>query len=289
MQQKGSLMLRILLNRFHEGAAEAIVKAVSPDDVKMILNQNIQSKDVGPILASPSEILMKIHYSWLQPELDKLPKNVLGVAISLLPEPIKTKLQETFKIKGGAFNFSAPVHRFLLNHLFKHIYKDHPLPLDYLLPSPMTSLAKLQKDDLIEVVDYLGLYDLAEEIRQIVHKKQIENIYKCLSNKKHLYLRQCLHQKEKLVTQSLQLERWNGDCQKLAKLMHHRGIVRLGYALSGQHPDLIWHITHHLDSGRGEKLHSYVQKGEIPGVTQALRLQVKNVLDYLNPTKAGKA
>ena len=289
MQQKGWLMLRILLNRFHEGSAEAIVKAVSPDDVKMILNQNIQSKDVGPILSYPSDVLTKIHYSWLQPELDKLPKNVLEVAISLLPDPIKTKLREAFKIKAESFNFSAPVHKFLLNHLFKHVYKDDPLPLDYLPSSPMTPLAKFQKEDLIEVVDYLGLYDLAEEIRQIVHKKQIENIYKCLSNKKHLYLRQCLHQKEKLVTQSLQLERWNGDCQKLAKLLHHRGILRLGYALSGQHTDLVWYITHLLDSGRGEKLLSYVQKEEIPGVTQALRLQVKNVLDYLNQTKAGKA
>ncbi|HEY4832884.1 MAG TPA: hypothetical protein VIH61_10035 [Waddliaceae bacterium] len=286
MRQKGWLMLRILLNRFHEGAVEGIVKGVSPDDVKMILNQNVESKEINPILASPSDILMRIHYSWLQPELEKLPKNVVGIAISLLPQPIKTKLREAFKIKEESFNFSTPAHTFLLNRLFKHIYKDNPLPLDYLPSSPMTPLARLQKEDLIEVIDYLGLYDLAEEIRQIVHKKQIENIYSCLSNKKHLYLRQCLHQKEKLVTQGLQLERWNGDCQKLIKLLHHRGIVRLGYALSGQHPDLVWHITHLLDSGRGEKLHGYIQKEEIPGVTQALKLQVKNVIDY--QTKAGK-
>jgi hypothetical protein len=288
MQRKGWLMLRILLNRFHGGAAEAIVKGVSPDDVKMILNQNIQSKEIDPILAPPSDILMKVHYSWLQRELEKLPKNVIEVAISLLPEPIKTKLREVFKVKEPSFNFSNRIRTFLLNHLFKHIYKEYPLPLDYLPTSPMTPIAKLQKEELIEVIDYLGLYDLAEEIRQIVHKKQLENIYKCLSNKKHLYLRQCLHQKEKLVTQSLQLERWDGDCQKLIKLLHHRGIVRIGYALSGQHPDLLWHITHILDSGRGEKLYNYIQKEEIPGVSQALRLQVKNVFDYLFQTKAGK-
>lgn len=276
-------MLRILLNRYHEGAAESIVKGVSPEDLKMILNQNVSSRDVAPALASPTHILKKIHYSWLQPEIAKLPKHLTGIAAALLPEPHASKLKETFH--SPSLQCSETIRTYLLNHLFVHIYKEEVIPLEYLPETPLTPIAKLTKEEIIDIMDYLGLYDLAEDIRQIVHKKQIENIYKCLSNKKHIYLRQCLHQKEKLVTQSLQLEKWDGDRQKLTKILHHRGTVRLGYALSGQHPDLIWHITHVLDSGRGTKLAGYYQKEEIPSVTAALRLQVKSVIDYLTKNR----
>ena len=93
-------------------------------------------------------------------------------------------------------------------------------------------------------------------------------------------MRICLHQKEKLITQKLQLEHWDGDCRKLGKLLHHRGLVRLGYALSGQHKDLIWHISHILDAGRGNKLTRYYHKNKIPGVSQTLSYQVLAVIDF---------
>src|ERR1043165_236077 len=99
MQQKGWLMLRVLLNRFHEGTLESIVKSVAPEDLKMILNQNITSKDIAPVLASPAEILKNIHYSWFQAQIEKLPEQVRRTAVSLLPDPLKSKLQASGKFK----------------------------------------------------------------------------------------------------------------------------------------------------------------------------------------------
>ena len=77
MQQKGWLILRILLNRYHEGAPETALKTLAPDDVKMIVNQNVLAKDPQSLLADPDELLKRIHYSWLIPELEKLPKKLI--------------------------------------------------------------------------------------------------------------------------------------------------------------------------------------------------------------------
>lgn len=278
------MMLRILLNKYHEGAAEGVLKNTAPNDIKSILNQDVKSNLPEAAFASPTEIIKRIHYSWFKPDLEKLPQKIANAAVSLLPEPQSSKLREALQIQLPPPSFSTAVKKHLLRSFFKRICKKDVMPLDYLPPSPMTYLAKMEKGDLIKVIDYLGLYDLAEEFRHIVHKAQIENIYKCLSKRQHAFLRQCMHQKEKLVTQNLKLDRWDGDCAKLTKLLHHRGTVRLGYALSGQHPDLLWHISRILDSGRGEKLLSYYQKEEIGVVTKALLLQVKNVTEYLNKT-----
>jgi len=66
--------------------------------------------------------------------------------------------------------------------------------------------------------------------------------------------------------------------------LHRRGIMRLGYALSGQHPDFIWHLSHRLDIGRGRLLKKNNFKNEIAGVTMPLQQQVANIINFINKT-----
>jgi len=213
--------------------------------------------------------------------VQKLQKNKLNLLLSVLPEPHSSKLRMALKETSEPVTFSEPMRSFIFNQLYPEIKLKDVLPIEYLPLTDMNELAHFKKNGIVDLIDFLGLYDLSEEVRRIVDKKIVENIYKCLTRKKHQFLRGCLHQKGKLVTQSIRLEHWDGNCQKLAKILHHRGMIRLGYALSGQHPDLLWHITHLLDTGRGEKLSRYYHKEEIPGVTEALKLQVKSIVKFL--------
>lgn len=285
MQDKSSMMLRLLLNRFHKGAQDTILKALPEEESQKVLSVPIDSSDIQAALTAPLDMLENVHYSWIVPKLQELPPNTLPFILALMPQPQASKIGEILSIKDSIAPLSSPMKRFILQQLSHLIEFNDTLPVAYIPKTEMTHLAELKKHELVDLIDFMGLYDLSEELHQIVDKKLLENVYQSLTHRKQVYLRQCLRSKEKLVTNRLNLEHWDGDSEKLMKLLHHRGLVRLGYALSGQHRDLVWHITHILDTGRGEKLERYINEKEIPAVTQALREQIHNVIEFFKKVK----
>lgn len=280
MQAKGLIMMRVLLNRYHQGSPEAFLGGISKEDSKQVTTLDITSQDVAQALRQPKDVLQKIHYSWVAPSVQQFSKGMQVLIISALPKGSSSSLSKILKVTPSVKPPSIPVRLFLINLLCSKLKIEEVLPPAYLPQTSLSTLANFKKSQLIELIDFLGLYDLAEEIRQIVDKKSLKNIYGCLSIKKQHFLRICLHQKEKLTTTRIGLERWQGDCKQLERILHRRGIVRLGYALSGQHPDLLWHIVHRLDTGRGNVLKKYWSKDEIPGVTSALTQQVLSLMNF---------
>jgi hypothetical protein len=275
-------MLRLLLNRYHGGKAESLLKGLPEEDSQKIMNVPIESGDISAALNQISNEIKNVHYSWLIAPLEKVEKKKLPLVLSILPEPQSSKLKKHFNDKTELLKLSPTMRTFLFSQLHGTFELGNVLPLIYLPETEMTPVAQLKKNELVNTIDFLGLYDLSEEIHHIVDKHLLEQIYSSLSKRKHLFLRKTLHLKEKLVTQRLKLESWDGDPLKLAKLLHHKGMIRLGYALSGEHSDLLWHITHILDTGRGEKLSRFCNKEAIPGVTGTLKKQVKSILKFFN-------
>ena len=149
-------------------------------------------------------------------------------------------------------------------------------------------LVNLQKREIVDLIDFLGLYDLAEEVRRIVDTKRLQQIYETLTQKKHDFMRKCMQTREKLVTSKMNLDHWDGNHDKLNKILHHRGMVRLGYALSGAHPDLIWYVTHTLDTGRGQKLMEFINEKSVSGVTDSVTKQVLNVIQFFKEPQGVK-
>jgi hypothetical protein len=99
-------------------------------------------------------------------------------------------------------------------------------------------------------------------------------------------LKFCLQQKEKVAAPPLGLERWSGDCEKLKNTLQTRGIIRLGKALSGVHPDFAHHIAYTFDAGRGQTLLRYRSPNPQPGITPALAQQVLSLLNILKKKSA---
>lgn len=280
MQDKSSVMLRLLLNSYHKGNQDDVLKLLPEEISKKVSELSIQSSDFQAAMTAPLDLLKTVHYSWLTPKLKELPKNTLPLILSLLPDPQATKLKNNLSIKGNLPEFSPKMRTFVLQQVSHLIDIDEALPLAFLPRSDMTELSELKKRQLVELIDYLGLFDLSQELHHIVDKKVLENVYSSLTPIKQVFLKNLLQSKEKLVTNRLNLDNWDGSQEKLLKILHHRGMVRLGYALSGQHPDLNWHITHILDTGRGEKLLRYINEKEIPGVTTTLKEQIQSVLMF---------
>jgi hypothetical protein len=152
--------------------------------------------------------------------------------------------------------------------------------MDYLPPSPMNRLLNLSKRQIIGLIDLLSIYDLAIEVRQIVETKILKKLYSFLTDAERKLLKQIAARPEPFTPPKIGLERWNGEEDSLRHSLHKRGLSRLGLALSGQDPALIWYICHQLDIGRGNALFKQCIKEEGAGSPEIALRQVDELLGH---------
>lgn len=283
METQSWLMLKILINRFNPTAGNVLLKFLPEEDLKKVNTQNIVSSDITPLLKQPQTLLQMLHFSWLQPIIQQFPSELQPIFIGALTEQQSTGLNKALEMTPCAI--SSPVRMFLQEQLYSKIKSKPGLPIEYLPVSDFSELLNWNKRELVELIDFLGLYDVASKIRNIVNKQHLENIYSCLNKKQHYYLRVCLYQKEKLIAPKLNINPAKKNPEKLKKEMHLRGLIRLGKALCGENMDLVWYIAHILDIGRGQMLLAYYKDQPIPNVSNILKNQVLALMNFLKKSE----
>lgn len=282
MELKSLIMLKVLMNRYHPGGGEAALRSISREEIKQIISQNVHSQDASLILKWHQDQILMTHYSWLVPVIQKLPKGLQLPTVSSLSEVQAAILLKTLHLGDTPKRIADPMKKFLLENLYQRWEQKEAIPLEYLPPTPLIALGQLSKAELVELIDFLALYDVAETVRHIVDKKNLQLIYQGLSPKKQQFLRICLHQKEKVALPKLNLDKWDKSPKSLENALHRRGLFRLGRALSGQDSRFLWVITHKLDTGRGNILMKYVAKDDLHGgIISSLVLQVQSVINFL--------
>lgn len=281
MQTKSGLMLKILLNRYHGDPPKSLLKPFAHEEITELgkIESSLANPEQG--LDQPKTLLQRIHYSWFIPVLETIPKNLLPLAVAALPKHQSEKIKQQLNLNPLERPLARLTRIFLLDRLYQLIKPTEILPLAFLPVTPLSGLFKLTKAQLVEIIDLLGIYDLADEVRYIIDKEQVNKINSCLTPRQKQFLRHSLHQKEKLTSTPLHLKQWDGDCKKLALLLHQRGLIRMSKALCGQHPHAIWHLMHILDKGRGEILKRHYTDTALPGVTAALIQQILTVMNFL--------
>lgn len=285
MNTKSATFLKVLGNRFHKGPVEQLYKRLPKEEADIVAGILSQSQEIAAPFASPLEQIQRIHYSWFAPVIATEAPERQGLLIGALPEAHQAGVRKLLRKNPQTLDTAPLLKQFIQQQLIKKITDTNHLPLAFLPQSELSILSNYSKAQLIELIDFLGIFDLAEEIRRLVNKNHLRAIYAALNPKKHTFLRQCLHQKEKIATPRLHLETWHGDSLELQKILHQRGLARLGKALHNQHPDLIWAIVHRLDTGRGKRVERHAIQDEKPGVVFALISQVLNVINFLQKSK----
>ena len=276
-------MLRVLVNQYQPRKPEILLKALPQEEIKAILSQEVQPDAIKFVCLSPEEILQKVHYSWLKPEIEKWPSPIREMIVLSLPEPQISKLLPLCGTSAGMSPSSSSLtKKFMLSQFYAKLGYKEILPAACLPISPLSPLIEWKKERLIELLDLLSMYDLVAEVRQMIDKNQVMRLQNALSPLQRIFLRSLLPQKEKVTGTPLKLKDWNGVPQQLQQLLQKRGIARIGKALCGQHPDFLWHLTHILDIGRGNLIASCYSTNSFPGVTPALVQQVVNVMNFLN-------
>ena len=281
MEAQGWMMLKVLLNKYSKVPADILLKKMPQEDAQLVLSQDIQSKDITPAITEPSKIIAKIHYSWMPPFIEQFPESLQGPLLNALPSSQASGLARLMKKNRDSKQLSEPVKHFLIRQLYDKLDDKQILPIPYLPLSSLNVLAEMSKEELVQMIDFLALQDLAEAIRSIVDKKKLKSLYLWLSPKEQQYLKTCLNQKDKLPLTKIELGNWENNKDKLKLLLHRRGLVRFAKVLSGQHPDLLWHIIHILDTGRAAVINKQYTKESIPGVTPTLIQQLTNLMNFL--------
>lgn len=278
MKQRGWIVLKTLFNRYDADIQEKLLKFLPPESKTKLMETNVQSSNLLPLLYQHQDTLERMHYSWIKPLLQHFPEQLVPLLINSL------KYEQALGFKShlnSEMELPQTIKFFFQNQLYTLIDVIHRQPLELLPVTEMTPLAYMDKQDLMNIFDFLGLYDLSSEVRRIVNNAHLKNIYACLTPKQFHYLKFCMHQKEKLITPSLGIDHSKQDCPKLKQLIHRRGLLRLAKAMCGQPKDLVWYIAHVLDTGRGKVLMDHYKENEIPGITSSLKLQLINVMNFL--------
>jgi len=279
MDKRGWMMMRVFINRYNPKAGDALLKFLPKEEMQVVLQQDIRSTDLTPILHQPEKLVKQMHHSWIKPLLKKFPDELLPVVgASLTPEQAVG-----LQIPLSPASIAPLVKTFIINNLYHQLEVHDLLPLDYLPETEFSILAKWTKSQLMLLIDFLGLYDLATEVRRIVNRDYLKNIYTCLTPKQFYYLKICLQQKERFTTPKLGIDPTKKNCEQLKQLLHRRGLFRLGRGLHHQHPDLIWYLAHKLDTGRGKILMNEFQASVTPTAESVLKGQILNLMNFLKP------
>ena len=286
MNPKSGTMLKALLARFDSENAKQLLHFLPTYDFAHVEKCVTPSTTDFSHLLSPYAWIDQIHYSWFEPMLKALPQETAALSLSLFSNENQLHLTHLLSldipVKKPSPLISLFLSQFLKGKIEENvegnIEKEDILARQHLPPSPSNKLLDLSKPQLLHLVDLLGIYDLAAELRQIVDKATLNKIYQALTKEQVNFLHYASQQPIKWTPEKLNLNRWDGERKILLSILHKRGIARLSKALRVESKSLIWHLCHKFDMGRGEFLMKLFAGKEDPAMISYFRGQLHHLL-----------
>ena len=223
---------------------------------RAVLDQLPESDSTfAPAFESQEQKVRQIHYSWFLSIIKDFPEDEQLFFLAAL-EPISGQsLQSALAMKSPTYHPTSFAQNFICAFLYRKLCDNRiVLPSTYLPSSKMKALLALSKNECVALIQKLSLYDLAIELKQIVVTKALKKIYNLLTEEERLFLKKIPSEQESFQWPRIGLEKWDQTKEHFNTLVHRRGLYRLSIALIKEAPDLIWHLAHHLDIGRGSIL-----------------------------------
>lgn len=259
MSTSSWIVFKNLLERGGSTLQSSIGRYLSSEEMGKLQSVRPAKKDPFSHSISMEGRLSRVHYSWLITFLEPFAEADKRMILSSLEKTQAAKLKNHFKIKDSSSPLKGVAKNYLVSAVYEWLVSDQKefLPIEFLPDHPLNPLLDLSKQELQHLVDYLGLHDLAMELKHVIKSDQIKKIQKVITKEEQEFVKSLLKKKEPLTFARLNLDGWNGDGEKLKAILHHRGFNRLAKALFGCHPSLLWHITHRLDTGRTKILRKF--------------------------------
>lgn len=282
MMNSSEWVLKSILNRYPGSYRESLQRFL-PETARERLDAMPTSEVETDIDELP--LLERVHWSWLLPAFETLTLREQKLFLSALSPLSKENLCRELKIKTIPNEELSKIVKEFAVHILEESLTGEPvqlLPVYFLPPTPIASMLRLDKKQLVKLIDSLSLNDLASELRQIVETKILKKIYSFLSEEEKKSLKKAANIKQPFTTLRLPLEKWDGTEKSFRLLLHKRGLARLGAALSTQHPDFMWYVSHQLDIGRGKTLAKLAESEAARGASQPIVSQIEDLLKEIS-------
>lgn len=241
---------RLLKNKLPSFLPEKRSLAISSLDIPQVTLLSLQS----PSLA----ILENSHFSWFIPFLRNVSEHDLFLFLSSLPFELQQHLQKALRCVCNVRPMSSSLAEFFQNKLISCCFPVTPLPKEALPPSPFNELLVLSCERFRNLIEFLGLYDLAAEMKQMIDGIKIKKIKRCLSQEKLLFLSLLFQKQEPVLFKKMELNAWNELPEDLLGIVYQRGINRIAKALFSENSNLIFLIKLRMsmeDAQQFERFH----------------------------------
>ena len=287
LTKTGSLFFQLLASKHCKGGSIALAKLLpAPIAQSIMASPSVNSKEPELLLQSRDNQIKFIHYSWFIEPFKKNSTSFKTAVLASLPQEISSSLATHCAISTNPLpHYSDTIKTLVLEAFFKQFATTDPqaelvMPRALLPATDLGPMLTLTKLELVEVIDRMSMFDLADEVRHVVDRKLLQMIVGRLNQKTQRFLRSCMSQKTKLALAPMHIEQIYKDEKQFQSKLHKRGIQRLSIALSGQGVDFIWHLVHTLDTGRSHLLSKQIQQQAQP-TTPAAKMQLMVVLQYM--------
>jgi len=272
-----------LIEKFH-GKAELLKASFSPALIEK-LEQTPMPEDKGAVI--PSGFIdipfgfSSFHFSWILPLFQDRSDFEKALFISVLPHDMGTQLRNRLKIKERPLSLTPRVRKWVCEEMLAKICPHVLFSEDVIEDSPISKLQMLSKRELELLSDYIGLFDLAEELRKVIDKPTITKVYAELSSKEIVFLEQCLTRRFLWRLPPIGLDTWLKNPLGFRHVLQKRGLARLCVGLSGEDPFLIEKLIFTLDMGRAKILKHLVKSSPIEPATTLVQKQILELFDLL--------
>lgn len=275
-----SMVLKAFLSQTPEEERAALLRFLPASEVALLNELPPFEEETEFFEENASDALEKVHWSWFLPTLRTFSPREQRLFLSAFSASMQESLVEALSIEEPLEKASDIAKEYLQGYLLDSLVdaKKKQLPAPFLPQSPLNPLLSFTKRELMHRIDDLALYDLAFEVRQIVETKILKKLYSFLSEEQKLLLKKISVAHPEASFPRLGLERWDGTEEALRSLLHRRGLTRLGTALAGQHPDLVWALCHHLDIGRGSRLFKQYEREKPSELSAMIVQQIEELL-----------
>ncbi len=284
MSRATHLALSAFLHRFTPQKREQMLGYLPEEEKQEAESDFLGFESASVRFLSAHDRLMSIHYSWIIPYLETYTKEDAHAFASLFPESTYTKISEALHLPQNPMKLTHIGQRFYAQTLYRMIAIESPqyIPIELLPQHPLDVLLSLSKTKLHLTFDYLGLHDLAVDLKKMVQSHTMKSIHAALTPSKRTYVGKVMKEGEPITFKYLELDLWDGNEKQLANTLHLRGINRVSKALFGCHPSFLWHIRHRLDTGRAKMLDHFCINPKNEKMQQTLSSQVLKVIEHVS-------
>lgn len=224
---------------------------------------------------SLKELLEKIDPSWYMETLRACSKNDLTFYLSLFSEQTRDTLAKELALTPPFYSLPPNMKHYFLTKFLQTLFpNDLPLPFSYLPDHPLSFLLESNIEKLNKLCFYLGLYDIAPELKTVLKGSILKAFETTLSSDEANFCRTISALRTPFSLGPVGLNQWNEDKSLLRKIIFERGLYRIGIGLNGACSDFVWYITHLLPKETAALLHKFLKTTVDPSTLTLISQQI---------------